>query len=95
MSKGLALAGLGRCEETDSDDASAQQRYTDVLTIGRAAGEPGLTAAALEGLARVAARAREHATGRKLTDEAHDIRMAFVRPTPPYERVQEQPVQLT
>ena len=52
--EGVALAGLGRCDEADGDTAAAQARYQEALELGRRLGEPGVTASALEGLARLA-----------------------------------------
>jgi len=51
----LAIAGLARCDEADGKQGEACRRYEQVLECGRGTGEPGLTAAALEGLARLAA----------------------------------------
>ena len=56
---GLALAGLARCDEAAGDTDLAKERYEQVLATGRAVGEPGLIATALEGLARLAASKNE------------------------------------
>jgi predicted ATPase len=88
VSTGLAMAGLARCDEAVGDAASASGLYQDVLAIGRGAGEPGLVAAALEGLARVGGAAGDLTNEALLSAEARRIRTQAHRPAPPYETVQ-------
>jgi hypothetical protein len=46
------VAGVGQCEEALGNMAAARAAYQRALALGQVAGEVGLTAAALEGLAR-------------------------------------------
>lgn len=80
---GSALAGLARCFEQQGDAAEATRRYRQVDTIGRTAGEPGLVAAAHEGLGRLTG----GDAGAALLAEAAEIRRRCVRPAPSFERV--------
>jgi tetratricopeptide (TPR) repeat protein len=84
--QGVALAGLGRCDEADGETMTAQARYQEALTLGRRLGEPGVTASALEGLARLALASGDHRTATAQFDEASGIRTRFHRPAPPHER---------
>jgi len=83
---GVALAGLGRCDEADGDIPAAQARYQEALALGRRLGEPGVTASALEGVARLALASGDHETASARFDEAAGIRERFHRPAPPHER---------
>ena len=58
---GLALAGIAACDEHLGDAGSAFDGYQQLQQLGESSGEMGLTAAALEGLARAALTAREPA----------------------------------
>ena len=84
--EGLALAAVARCDEADGREQQATERYEVALAIGRRAGEPGLTASALEGLGRIAAGRGDRERAEALVAEAADLRARFVRPAPPYER---------
>lgn len=84
--EGLALANVARCDEAEGRDDPAAERYQAALAIGRRAGEPGLTASALEGLGRLAARRGDRNEAEKLIGEAGDLRTRFGRPAPPHER---------
>ena len=84
--RGLALAGLARCDEAEGDLASAGQRYEEVLATGRRMGEQSLTAMALEGLARLAAGRGDDRTAHELAAEASRVRATSGRPAPPHER---------
>ena len=86
--EGVALAGLARCDEVAGDPAAAQVRYEEVLRAGRAVGEPGLTATALEGLGRLAALAEDRPTAVRLVSQAADLRLSAGRPAPALERFQ-------
>ena len=79
----LALAGLARCDEADGNQGEARRRYEQVLESGRRAGDPGLTAAALEGLSRLALGERDGAEAERLTELAALVRRRHVRPAPP------------
>lgn len=79
---GSALAGLARCHEHDGETGEAVSRYRQVELIGRTAGEPGLVAAACEGLGRSA----DGETGAALLAEAREIRRRSVRPIPVFEQ---------
>jgi hypothetical protein len=84
--EGIALAGLGRCDEADGDTAAAESRYQEALELGRRLGEPAVTATALEGLARLALAAGDRAAASARFVEAAVIRERFHRPAPPHER---------
>lgn len=83
---GLALAGIARCDEAAEKMVLARERYEQVLTTGRAVGEPGLVATALEGLARLAASDDRADDVQRLLHEARVIRDQSSRPAPPHER---------
>ena len=82
----LALAATARCDEAAGDREAARGRYDEVLHAGRAAGEPGLVATALEGLGRLAALEDDGTTAVRLVSEAAELRLAAARPAPPLER---------
>ncbi|TCC44794.1 hypothetical protein E0H73_45320 [Kribbella pittospori] len=81
--EGLALAGLARCDEAEGNTAAAHDRYEKLLNTGRHVGEPGLTASALEGLARLEGKP---AKAQNLLAEATALRQSSARPAPPHER---------
>ena len=74
--EGLSLVGLARC--TDSAPAGL---FEEAREIGERVGEPGLLAAALEGLSRTAE--EERAAG--YLAQARQVRERFHRPAPPLE----------
>jgi tetratricopeptide (TPR) repeat protein len=84
--EGLAIAALARCDEQDGRHEQAAEGYEAALAIGRRAGEPGLTASALEGLARLAAGRGDSTQAKGLAADAADLRLRFGRPAPPHER---------
>jgi predicted ATPase/DNA-binding SARP family transcriptional activator len=86
VSQGLALAGLARCDEAAADATAAGERYAELLELGRAAGEPGLTSTALEGLCRLAVGRGDRALASTLLADAMKLRAGFARPAPPHER---------
>lgn len=85
VARGSAMAGLARCFECAGDVVEATRRYREVEAVGRAAGEPGLVAAAHEGLGRLT----DGDAGAALLAEAAEIRRRSVRPAPSFERVEQ------
>ena len=82
--EGWALVTLARCRELRDGPPSARAAYQAALDLGRQAGEPGLTASALEGLARTWA--PEHPDqAAALGVEASDVRQRLGRPRPRYQ----------
>jgi predicted ATPase len=82
--EGWALVTLARCRELRDGPLTARDAYEAALRLGRQAGEPGLTASALEGLARSwAPEEPERATA--LEVEASDVRERLGRPRPRYQ----------
>lgn len=84
--RGLALAGLARCDEAAGNIEGAHERYESLLAAGRLAGEPGLTATSLEGLARLASVRGDRGESARLLAEAAELRARAARPAPPHER---------
>ncbi|MFQ6171301.1 AfsR/SARP family transcriptional regulator [Oryzobacter sp. R7] len=84
--QGLAVVGVARCDEEDGELDRAADRLEEALVTGRSTGEGALVAAALEGLARVAARRDDATEARRLADEASVIRLTARRPATPVER---------
>jgi predicted ATPase/DNA-binding SARP family transcriptional activator len=87
VAAGQALAGLARCDEAEDQDAAAREAYAEVVRIGETAGEPGLTATGLEGLARLAGEDDPDEAAR-LAERAGAVRETGGRPAPPYERAE-------
>jgi hypothetical protein len=88
---GLALTGLGRCDESDGLPDEARERFERARDIGDTAGEPHLVAAGLEGLARIAAvdgSPEALAVARSLLAQADAVREHAGRPRAPYERTE-------
>ena len=54
LATGLALAGVAACDEQTGDGVKARAEYQRLVRLGETAGEVGLIAAGLEGLARAA-----------------------------------------
>jgi hypothetical protein len=54
--------------------------------VGRQLGEPSVTAASLEGLARLARAGGHGEDGDRLSGEAAEVRERYARPAPPHER---------
>jgi predicted ATPase/DNA-binding SARP family transcriptional activator len=82
--EGWALVALGRCRELGDRPAAARELHEEALRLGRQAGEPGLTASALEGLARTWA-GDEPDRAAALHAEAADVRERLGRPRPHYQ----------
>lgn len=80
--EGQALVGVARCRAED-----ATELFQEAREIGERAGEPGLLAAALEGLAHLATSRGDAAEATALRAEATRLREEFRRPAPPHELV--------
>ena len=82
--EGWALVTLARCRELREGPLTAREPCEEALRLGRRAGEPGLTASALEGLARTWTHEQpDRATA--LEAEAADVRERLGRPRPRYQ----------
>jgi tetratricopeptide (TPR) repeat protein len=81
--EGWAAVGQGRCAELRGDARAARDLYETARALGLSAGEPGLTAAALEGLARTWAD-DDQTRSRELEQEAGEVRVRLGRPRPHY-----------
>ena len=86
---GLATAGLARCDEGEGLLEVAAAGYGSALEVGRSAGEPGLVATALEGLARAAEATGDRVLADERRAEAAEVRRRTARPAPPLDRVEE------
>jgi predicted ATPase len=84
--QGLAKAGLARCDEAEGNLHAAQDGYRQVLSISHEAGEPSLTATALEGLGRIQWALGGVEEAKRLLAEAAAVRAERCRPAPPHER---------
>jgi tetratricopeptide (TPR) repeat protein len=82
--EGWAVVTEGRCVEVRGDVPSARDLYENAHGLGVRAGEPGLTASALEGLARTWA-ADDAQRANTLEREAADVRGRLGRPRPHYQ----------
>ena len=82
--EGWALTTQGRCVERRGDPSTARQLHDTAHGLGLQAGEPGLTASALEGLARTW-RHEDPAHAVALAQQAADIRERLGRPRPHYQ----------
>jgi predicted ATPase/DNA-binding SARP family transcriptional activator len=82
--EGWAMVTQGRCVELRGDVLAARDLYETARALGIQAGEPGLTASSLEGLARTWA---DEDPGRSeaLELEASDVRERLGRPRPRYQ----------
>jgi hypothetical protein len=87
LATGLALAGLAACDEHTGDLSSARRGYTTLVTLGQSAGEFGLVATGLEGLARAAAVDEDPARALELLARASRLRRTYDRPPTPEEQV--------
>ena len=85
--RGAALVGLARCDEAGGALTLSRDGYEQAVALGRSTGEPGLTAAGLEGLARLAGADGDDGTAAECSAEAARLRCATSRPLPPHERV--------
>lgn len=84
--EGWALVTLARCRELRDGPPTARELHEAALHLGRQAGEPGLTASALEGLARAWA-ADEPDRSAALELEASAVREQLGRPRPRYQEL--------
>ncbi|HEY7597022.1 MAG TPA: BTAD domain-containing putative transcriptional regulator [Actinophytocola sp.] len=82
--EGWALLTLARCHELRHGPRTAREPYETALRLGRQAGEPGLTASALEGLARTWA-PEEPDQAAALDLAASHVRDRLGRPRPRYQ----------
>jgi predicted ATPase/DNA-binding SARP family transcriptional activator len=86
LAAGQALAGVAACDELAGDAAAARAGYQRLVTLGQNAGEVGLIAAGLEGLARASiADGDAHETAR-LLGRASWLRATYDRPPAPPEQ---------
>jgi predicted ATPase/DNA-binding SARP family transcriptional activator len=83
--EGLCVAGVARCDEGEGRRAEARDGFEQALSMGRAAGEPGLVATALEGVARLLAADGRNAEAAELLSQADETRQRGCRPAPPHE----------
>jgi predicted ATPase/DNA-binding SARP family transcriptional activator len=79
--EGWALVTLARCREIRDGGLPARELYDAALGLGRQAGEPGLTASALEGLARTW-ESEDPDRAAALEAEAAEVRERLGRPRP-------------
>jgi predicted ATPase len=82
--EGWALVTLARCREIRDGRLPARELYESAHGLGRQAGEPGLTASALEGLARTWS-ADDPTRAAALEAEAAEVRERLGRPRPHYQ----------
>jgi predicted ATPase len=82
--EGWALVALARCHELRDGPQRARELHQAAFLLGNESGEPGVTASALEGLARTwAAEKPERASD--LEGQAADVRARLGRPRPGYQ----------
>jgi tetratricopeptide (TPR) repeat protein len=89
LAAGLALAGVASCDEHLGDAAGARAEYQRLVALGEGAGEVGLIAAGLEGLARAAAGGSDPAGAQeaaRLLGRARWLRDTYDRPPTPAEQ---------
>ena len=82
--EGWADVTLARCRELRDGPVTARELFEEALRLGRQAGEPGLSASALEGLARTCGRG-DAAQMADLEAEAASVRERLGRPRPRYQ----------
>ena len=82
--EGWALVTQGRCAELRGDVPAARELYDTARALGVQAGEPGLTASSLEGLARTWA-VEDGRRSRDLDLEAGEVRVRLGRPRPHFQ----------
>lgn len=78
--EGWAIVAQGRCLELRGDVFAARELYATAHGLGLQAGEPGLTASSLEGLARTWTEDKGRA--QELEQEARGVRVSLGRPRP-------------
>jgi tetratricopeptide (TPR) repeat protein len=86
LATGLALAGVAACDEQAGDAAAARAEYQRLVTLGETAGEVGLVAAGLEGLARAAVVDNDPRAAARLLGRARWLRATYERPATAIER---------
>jgi predicted ATPase/DNA-binding SARP family transcriptional activator len=86
LAAGQALAGVAACDELAGDAAAARAGYQRLVTLGEDAGEVGLIAAGLEGLARASIAASDAYQTARLLGRASWLRTAYDRPPAPPEQ---------
>jgi predicted ATPase len=84
VATGLALVGLGACDEALGRPASARGHYRELLRVADSDGDVGLVATALEGLARLSD--EDPGLAAAMLGHAEALRTAHDRPLPPDER---------
>jgi tetratricopeptide (TPR) repeat protein len=82
--EGWALVTQGRCVELRGDILAARDLYEAARRLGIEAGEPGLTASSLEGLARTCPEEDQERSA-ALEREAEEVRERLGRPRPHYQ----------
>ena len=82
--EGWALVSRARCVELRGEPRAAREIYEAAHALGVSSGEPGVTASALEGLARTWASEDPERAG-ALDQEAVDLRERLGRPRPHYQ----------
>jgi hypothetical protein len=85
VTTGLALAGIAACDERLGDTETARHGYQRLRLDAESSGEMGLTATALEGLARAALTDRDPTGAARLLARAASIRRTYDRPASPSE----------
>jgi hypothetical protein len=87
LATGLALAGLAACDERAGDLSAARGGYTALVALGESAGEVGLIATGLEGLARAAVIDADFERAAELLARASGLRRTYDLPETPEGRV--------
>jgi predicted ATPase/DNA-binding SARP family transcriptional activator len=86
LAAGQALAGVAACDELAGDAAAARAGYQRLVTLGETAGEYGLIAVGLEGLARASMADSDAYQTAVLLGRASWLRTAYDRPATPPEQ---------
>jgi hypothetical protein len=86
LAAGQALAGVAACDELAGDAAAARAGYQRLVTLGETAGEYGLIAVGLEGLARASIADSDAYQTAVLLGRASWLRTAYDRPATPPEQ---------
>jgi tetratricopeptide (TPR) repeat protein len=86
LATGMALAGLATCDEHAGDRAATGHSFRRLLVLAQTAGEVGLMATALEGLARAALADDEPERAAEMLGRATSLRETYDRPSSAPER---------
>jgi predicted ATPase len=86
LAAGQALAGVASCDELAGDAAAARAGYQRLVTLGEDAGEVGLIATGLEGLARASIADSDAYQTARLLGRASWLRSTYDRPATPPEQ---------